>query len=162
LGIFCIICLAASSCSNDREIESHLINVQKFNKSIPLDGWRLVRQYKDDNGKGYDLIREFGVENSQLCFHINERNKEYSIEYYIKSYRASPDEYTLEMHQTDTLYLYRSHLNNPNNKVFIIGEYQYLYMHNKLSQGQREYFRAYSDSLRKVRGNNLPILPSID
>lgn len=161
LRIFCIIGLAAS-CSNDREIESYLINVKKLNKAIPIDGWKLVRQYDNDQGKGYDLTREFSGENSRLCFHINEKSKEYFIEYYIKSYRDSFNEYTLEINQTDTLYLYRSPLNNQNSKVFMVGEYQYLYMHNKFSEGQREYFRANSDSLRRVRGNNLPILPSID
>lgn len=155
-----IIHLGIISCSGNKEIDLHLGNIQKSNKSIPVDGWKLVRYFNDDRGIGYDLTRDSYNENSRLCFHHDKKNDKYFIEYFIKKYRDNQFAYNLEINQADTLYFYKSPLKDLNTKIFIMGEYQFLYMHNKLNPGQREYFRIHSDSLREIKGDNLPLLPS--
>lgn len=45
-------------------------------------------------------------------------------------------------------------------EVFIIGKYYYLYEYDLLNKNQRAYFMLHLDSLKNVRGNELPPLPS--
>ena len=60
---------------------------------------------------------------------------------------------------TDTLFYYRSPLDNEYELEFITGKYQYLYSRLKLSEGQHCFFEMHKDSLRSIRGNDLPPLP---
>lgn len=45
-------------------------------------------------------------------------------------------------------------------EIFIIGKYYYLYEHDLLDKNQRAYFIQHLDSLKEVKGNDLPPLPS--
>jgi hypothetical protein len=61
----------------------------------------------------------------------------------------------------DTLYHYKAELYGRLKKLFVRGEYYYLYEFNELNQYQREFFEKHRDSLTSIKGGNLPPLPNL-
>ncbi len=57
-------------------------------------------------------------------------------------------------------YWYRFDKKTEEKKIFVVGKYNYLYLHGGLSEQQDLYFENHADSLTRVRGDSLPPLPS--
>lgn len=63
---------------------------------------------------------------------------------------------------TDTSFIYTTTLDNKGDFVFIVGKYEYLYTSMELNWGQKLYYEKFRDSLKLVRGNDLPLLPELE
>jgi hypothetical protein len=62
----------------------------------------------------------------------------------------------------DTLYYFRMPKDDFSEVDFFFGEYEFHYEQGDLTGLQKKYFLAHRDSLRKIKGNNLPPLPEMD
>lgn len=64
----------------------------------------------------------------------------------------------------DTLweYIHLGEITDLNQEIFIQGKYQYQYSNLLLKPNQRRYFEMHSDSLRRIKGNELPELPEVE
>ena len=63
---------------------------------------------------------------------------------------------------TDTSFIYTTTLDNKGDFDFIVGKYEYMYTSMELNWGQKLYYEKYRDSLKSVRGNDLPPLPELE
>ncbi len=61
----------------------------------------------------------------------------------------------------DSLFWIRSSDPNVPYKEFVFGEYNFMYIYDLLTEGQRRFFEMHRDSLAKVRGSLLPPLPEL-
>lgn len=59
----------------------------------------------------------------------------------------------------DTLYHYKAELFGRMMRFFISGEYSYKYEFGEMNSYERSFFEKHKDSLRSIRGMNLPPLP---
>ena len=79
-----------------------------------------------------------------------------AVNEYKKRYPCSGvDTCYLEMTSQDTLFYYREHNGE---KIFEVGEYAYRFTKFKMDSTEANYYVKHMDSLRRVRGNNLPKL----
>ncbi len=83
------------------------------------------------------------------------------LHYYTQIWEKDGWNYELKI-ADDTLYSFRSRRNDVE---FLVGEYEFrrwsgTRTHPRLSQDEQIYYDLHRDSLRKVRGNNLPPLPT--
>jgi hypothetical protein len=122
------------------------------------DGWKLVRE---DNSSKWDT--KFTIEKNdndtlKILFFLEAKDGSVMLNEYKKQFPCNvTDTCYLEMNSQDTLFFYgqRNGL-----KTFEVGEYAYRFTFMKMNKGEREYYLDHEDSLRRVRGNNLPLLPS--
>jgi hypothetical protein len=89
---------------------------------------------------------------------INRDTTYYHYEIY-KTFSDNKYQYKLGLLKTDTLFYYKSPMNNLEDKIFILGKYYYLSIAGELSTKQKIFFVENIDSLIKVRGDDLPPLP---
>jgi len=93
----------------------------------------------------------------------NNLNHCYSITRYVITYHDNQFVYKIHMlGGIDTLYHYyfQEPLNHPRDKIFIRGKYRYLYEIGVLDSLQKRYYKNNEDSLIRIEGNQLPLLPS--
>jgi hypothetical protein len=65
--------------------------------------------------------------------------------------------------QLDTLweYIHFEEITDLNQEIFIKGKYLYMYRNHLLTERQKKYYEIHKDSLKNVKGNDLPNLPEI-
>lgn len=97
-------------------------------------------------------------------FKFNKSVNSYAISDFVKSFQNGEKKYSLSLlSNNDTLHLsYFTDSANIKNPTFIVGEYAFRYSYLKLSAGEQRYYELHYDSLRRVRGNDLPPLPEIE
>ncbi len=79
---------------------------------------------------------------------------------YQKMFEDSAFRYMLLVNNNDTAYFVKQD-KVTREEIFIVGEYFFRAMHSLMTKEERRYFELYQDSLMKVRGDDLPSLPSL-
>ena len=141
-------------------LNDHLIELGKFNGCIKDDGWKVLRRSENDTGIAFDLNREKKDTTERLIFHYYLDSSNYFLQSYSQIVLHDDITYTLEM-DVDTLFYYKSSTDDNEEREFIVGEYNYRFMRNKLNSGQRRYYYIHRDSLSKVRGDGLKPLSEL-
>lgn len=120
------------------------------------EGWELKTTEEYPNSALYNLHKKDGDTAKALSFFRS--NIGSSVKEYLKIYPTqNGDTFYLKMISDDTLYLYKQ---NKSLKNFVVGEYGYKYTSMLLKDFELDYYLKHEDSLRMIRGNNLPQLPN--
>jgi hypothetical protein len=135
---------------------------------IQKDGWQILQHDYWSNNIFYSLVRRTPDTVYYLDINIVQHDSiwnpgeiVYSVSAFRKVFRNEGFEYVLNGLR-DTNYYYKYPRNNPDSLVFITGKYYYLYRYNLLNFNQKNYYLKHADSLNKIKGNNLPIIPELD
>ncbi len=152
-------------------------NVQMTNN---CDYLKLLKSFKiDDCSEWYknfekpnnvdELLIEYERErgdtlwNLQLIVKFNDNNKQVIDEkMFVSIVKDSLMQKANLISNKDTSFIYTTSLYNKGEFVFVVGKYEYLYTSMELNWGQRLYYEKYRDSLKLIRGNNLPPLPELE
>jgi hypothetical protein len=118
-------------------------------------GWELVREEHRAWDSEYSIKKIEGDTIKILFFLERNKDKSISIHLYKKRYPCGLDTCYLEMNAQDTVFLYRK---NRKKKIFEVGEYAYRFSYFKMDTIESNYYLKHEDSLRRVKGNNLPKL----
>lgn len=150
-------------------IDHHIQEIHKLNKSIPLKGWE-EEFIKEESPvfKNYLLFNViddtiFNID-FDVFFDLQSQKYEYRILKFWKRFNDDSYEYHLLMN-IDTLYFYITPINKSEEKYFFQGKYYYMYSsprEYKFKECQYKYFIENMDSLIKVKGNDLPDLPCLE
>lgn len=142
-------------------LKDHLQAVNVINSNIKLNDWKILRRVENQSEIAFDLKRENNDTTERLIFHYYLDSANYFLQSFSQVVKHNGYLYNLEMDR-DTLYYYRTLTENPERKEFIVGEYNYRFMRNKLNSLQRKFYYIHRDSLSKIRGNKLKPLPQFE
>ena len=154
--------------AENKDYYKHLLKISKYYKHFDTTGWLLDKVFYDDDGSGsahYYVVKSMKDTSYFLNFNFYKTNDEefYTIVMFRKTFIDNAfKHYVYFGKQNDTLYHYKTPINDSKEKIFIIGKYLYLSKNFKLNRGQRKFFEKYRDSLSKIRGDTLPKLPSLE
>ena len=161
-----IILLFISSCKNNESYEVYMSNIRQVNPQIKEGEWKVDYHYDLNGEENYHqyLIQGDTVFKLDLFIYSKEHMKMFNFRNkyffsYTKEYNNDDYKYILYMVYSDTMYFYRTPINNNEEKYFYTGKYYYLDENIKLTLCQREYYLKHVDSLVKVKGNDVPDLP---
>jgi hypothetical protein len=149
-----------TSCQNK---EDELVG--RIQPYVDKDGWEeLMPMYSIDDMDHYQLTKQDGDTTKTL--HIFHHPKPDTLIFQLhRMFEDATHRYEI-VSREDTLYYQRAPLEDDRDWEFIMGEYFFSSYTFKpkyaLTDGQKCYYRLHADSLRKVRGSNLPPLPEID
>jgi hypothetical protein len=167
--------------SCNHPIQNNTFSSAPFRKAIAyyniknISNWKLYEAFKEKNGLNIDgykysggfyyykktindtiywLAFEYYFNNNDTIFFPREFYKRYEDDYfqYVSLYGKNGD----------ILFSYKAALFGRLTKIFITGKYFYQYFCNELNSKQHIYFIMNKDSLKKIRGHNLPKLPEAD
>jgi len=133
----------------------------KIDKSLlyhnDYQGWKLVREIKNEWDTDY-IIEKIDNDTLKTLLFLEPKKEGSIVPYeYKKRFPCNGmDTCYLEMTSQDTLFFYREHNKK---KIFEVGEYAYRFTYFKMDSTEANYYLKHEDSLRKVRGTNLPKLP---
>lgn len=160
-----------SGCT-ERELTTHLIEINKLNYQIQQDDWEVITKTTLDDDTYFYLEKRISDTIYSLAFTYFKAKQKYIIDGYTKSYKANSIYHEMALLNNDTLYFFTKptsgdiidegkyiHIDSLN---FIMGKYYYIYRMGRLNSRQRLYFDMNMDSLIRIRGNNLPRLPEIN
>jgi len=160
--LFAIFIVACKSI--EQELKLHLIEINKRKiANIDIGDWKISPPILEKDFLLFDIHKTKVDTLVNFRFeYIPQLDKYKNIEHY----KTWPDHgqqkgyLTLFLEGVDTMYMYKTNRLSDVDKYFIVGEYYYQYKYNLLNNSQMIFFEANKDSLIKVRGNNLPALPS--
>lgn len=119
-------------------------------------GWHLLQEIPTELNTEYTIEK---IENDTLkilYFGVRTHGENYIIEYRKRFPCGEMDTCFIDIDpELDTLFYYKQ---NNGIKEFIVGEYSYRYIYQMFDAKEQEFFYLHVDSLRRVRGNNLPKL----
>lgn len=150
-------------------IEEYLIEFNNRYSSIDTSGWEVELFYETSNDVNLDIFKKVNDTSHYAELYISKydstmgerEEKVYYVLQYIKSYLDSRHKHFIfYKNGKDTLYYYKAPLNDLDNKIFVMGKYQYQYTFPMLDSSQAKYYLQHKDSLDMIRGNDLPPLPS--
>ena len=120
--------------------------------------WKLVREIKNEWDTDYIVEKNDNDTLKILLFLEGKKDGSIRPYEYKKRYPCSNNTDTcyLEMTSQDTLFFYRKHNDE---KLFEVGEYAYRFAYFKMDSTEANYYLKHEDSLKRVRGSNLPKLP---
>lgn len=147
----------------DKQLEKYLhdINHRKIT-IVDTNGWHIEHSYKDNYYALYSISKNNMDTMIDFSFKYYFDRDTFIIEDYYKLYPSKNGEYFYSLRlKEDTLYLYKLDSLFAIEKEFVVGKYYYLYKYNHMSENQKRYFEAHKDSLLKIRGDSLPLLPEI-
>jgi hypothetical protein len=138
--------------SCDNKIETHLKRVDKklFYNNNAYD-WEVLQYI--DNQNQYIIFKYDGDTLKSLRFIPNEDDIPMISQYEMKFPCDRIDTCFVRIQEQDTLYFFRQ---GKNRKEFIVGEYAYRYTTLQLTTREMDFYEIHADSLRRIRGNNLP------
>ncbi len=155
--ILCIISLLTLfvSCKNDWESA-----LAQYDKSLLYGNdhreWKLAQKIKSVWLTQY-TVTKVDRDTLKVLFLSQGQDGKVWVSGYSKQYKLSDsDSAFLKMTSQDTLFFYRRH---GDEKIFVVGEYAYRFTYFKMDSTEANYYLKHEDSLRQVRGNNLPKLP---
>jgi hypothetical protein len=121
-------------------------------------GWQLVQEIKNE-WDTYYTIEKIDNDTSKVLFFLQANGDgTTNVSGYRKIFKCNKtDTCYLKMSSQDTLFFYRE---NNHQKIFEVGEYAYHHSYFKMDSIEVKYYLEHEDSLRRVRGNNLPRLPN--
>ncbi|WP_224997082.1 hypothetical protein [Cesiribacter sp. SM1] len=139
--------------------------VERIQPYVDKDGWEeLFPMSSMDDMNHYQLTKQDGDTTKTL--HIFHHPKPDTLLFELhRFYEDSTHRYHI-VSEEDTLFFRRAPLEDDGNFEFIMGEYYHKNSRSldpgyALTDGQKCYYKMHADSLRKIRGNNLPALPEI-
>ncbi|AHM62931.1 hypothetical protein D770_23430 [Flammeovirgaceae bacterium 311] len=134
--------------------------INRINNNVDKDGWKYVGPlYKGNEYDYHQLMKEDGDTIKYL--HLYHNPKVDTILYrYVRTYTDSTHMYLIGS-DNDAFYIYREPNEGDRELEFITGKYFYLYSTSRLTEGQSCYYKMYADSLKTIKGNDLPPLPEI-
>lgn len=119
-------------------------------------GWHLLQEIPTKFTTEYTIEK---IENDTLkilYFGTATDEENYIIEYRKRFPCGEMDTCFINIHpELDTLFYYKQ---SNGIKKFVVGEYSYRFINQMFSAEEQEFFFLHEDSLRRVRGNNLPKL----
>jgi hypothetical protein len=163
MKFFCLVLMVATinwSCSNEWEqVLMKMSNSERYSNS--LDGWVLKQEIEyNELNTHYFITKTDGDTLKTLSFLAGGTDNWRSADRYVKEYPCgSTDTCHLILHENDTLYWYSE---SKGLKNFLSGEYMYRSERLLFDEDEQNYFEFFKDSLRKVKGNDLPDLPNLN
>ena len=156
--VFAISLTCLIACKNRKE---ELL--KRIKAHVDTEGWEELLPMNEYPGgdKHYQLTKEDGDTTKVLQLIYIPKEDRIAFQLY-RTFEDAGYKYEL-VSSTDTLYYYMSPLNNEDELDFFIGKYHFLYSRRigELTEGQRCYYDMHIDSLKAIKGNNLPPLPEI-
>jgi hypothetical protein len=152
-SLFCLITLLVS-CRNQWSQSFNKINGNLLYGNSH-DNWELIQF---DNHSPWDkkyTLKKVDGDTTKILFFFEDKNGVAEITEYKKLYPCGLDTCFLEMTGLDTLYFYKQQMSK---RTFFIGEYAFLFSHFKMDTIDAAFYLKYEDSLRRIKGNNLPKL----
>lgn len=156
-----IICgLLSIGCNSNSKVQDHLIKLRELNDKIPLKGWIVDINFLEEDKRFIEAHFNRNDTSYFISFYAPEiENRQYYISRFVKNFKNNKYDYYLGM-KVDTCYFYKQKIDSTA-KEFIVGKYCYMNMFSELNFGQSEYYNFHKDSLRIIRGNDLPELLEI-
>lgn len=154
-------------CSN-LALKYHLYNLNKLNPTVKKTNWTISQHYRVSKTTYYCLKKQLKDTSFVLNFSFYKTNFKfnYEVEEFVKRYPENGLFYELSTTDSDTLYELYSNIQKNNHYYlnecsFIQGKYYYMNKYGLLRIGQSIYFDKHRDSLKNIRGNDLPELPEL-
>ena len=146
---------ATLACNSFLSIDESL---EKIAQMTPIDqnNWEIVEKTGQGSSTKSYVLMQFKPDTTHIL-HFMTENTELQLFYHDIRFEDKEYEYYLSI-KSDTLYFYKENKVD-STRIFIVGEYEYLSRNAKLTPKQRVYYRHHRDSLKSIRGNNLPELP---
>lgn len=122
-----------------------------------LDGWEVSTVFEGMREGTVDVLYTKNDIDTlkSLALFIDKSTDQPQIDGYYKRYFTGS--YSVELYMTrDTVYCFKE---TDGSKDFIVGGYNYKFTHMDLEPFELDYYVVHKDSLGKVRGNKLPLLP---
>ena len=184
-NIVCVLMLTIiTSCAQQIELEGDIDRLVEINSNIGDYKTEILQMHErgeftvfnesiSKKEEHYTASYEFEKSDTAIaivyrCREYNNR-KTYGGCAVAKQYNEGELKHEASLFNNDTLYHYTTVLSGKAPRFFVdynfkTGKYFYMFMCNSglLSEGQYIYFMQNIDSLRKIKGNILPELPSID
>lgn len=156
--VFILIILILMSC--EKKWQTALKRIEKsqfyFNN---FEGWELIQEHKGKWDTHY-TIKKNDNDTLKVLFFLQRWDGSIAVNEYRKQYPCGDiDTCYLEMASGDTLFFYKQ---RNGLKTFLLGEYYYRFTKMQLDSNELAYYMLYEDSLRLVRGNDLPPLPTLN
>jgi hypothetical protein len=171
ITLIILILLISCNDNDDLEIDVPLLKAQEYYKIEIKSSWKSVLVLQQDNENLFLNSKYFGgfynyekKQESRLYFlsfecYWNENDTVFIPKDYYVRYTDSGFQHILLLGENqDTLFHYKASLFGELNKVFIRGKYYYQYKFGEFNTAQRVFFKNNIDSLKKIKGNNLPYL----
>lgn len=170
--------LTLVSCMNrEQKLEMHFNNLHSINTNLSTTGWEIYNPTLWLYEKEGCIQAKKEITDTTMYLNLYYTKKKDKYEYIgkiTKTFLVDSVCYRLNMTIFgDTSYFYKYSANkimcndfrylSLDEIEFIVGEYLYILMHEdyNLPEEQRYFLFENIDSLRKVRGDNLPPLPSL-
>ena len=161
--IFLIFILCCSI--ENGELKHHLEKLQQRYSSIQTSGWKVLNYDQEPNTICYTLERKNldTIVFMEFCKVLhdsiwNPGEEYYAVVAYRKLYKERDFEHIIYGIQ-DTGYHIKYPINQPDSIIFISGKYFYQWRYGLLNKDQKTFYVNHSDSLEKLRGNDLLELP---
>lgn len=142
------------ACNSSLSIEDALEKIAKITP-IDQDNWEVVEEMGQGNFKSYVLM-QFKTDTTHIL-HFQVENQDINLVYHDIRFVDSEFDFYLTI-KSDTLYFYKEDRID-STRIFLVGEYEYLYRKAKLTSEQSIFYRNHRDSLKSIAGNDLPALP---
>lgn len=166
IGSTIVLLLFFCGCSSQEiELKQHLINLKERYPTISTSGWNILNYEQGPNTICFTLQRKnldtiVFMESCKVLHDSiwNPGEEFYVITHYAKEYIMNEFKHIL-YGITDTNYHIKSPLEKPDSIIFISGKYFYQRRNGLLNRNQETFYINHSDSLDKLKGNDLPELP---
>lgn len=116
----------------------------------------------DEYSGGYYAYKKLTVNTMDVLyfeFYCNENDTIFIPVHYYQRFIKDGWQHILSFDKSgDTLYHYKAELFGRMKKFFISGEYSYRYEFGEMNSDERMFFEQHKDSLKRIRGMNLPPL----
>lgn len=156
------------SCGADNEdantdVKKYLNQLDKFYPELKtVNIWDITTLVRDKE-EGYIYCSMEGVNDNNVKygvgFYIDIKTDAVKIDLMDKEFFVGDTMMHFSYESLDTQYVYFVPSQNKEQKIFIRGEYAYKYAFGGMKWSEKEYYINHLDSLRAIKGNNLPPLP---
>lgn len=139
--------------------------LEPFKKEFPFLSnyrWEVIIEY--EYKEHIELVAETQIGDTLLYINAARVLEDGIIKYKLRNIRKTFDRnewYDLQAFDSNLKLLYWCRVKNGNidEKKFIVGEYAFKFDEDLMDEGQSRFYALHRDSLKQVKGNNLPDLP---
>lgn len=124
---------------------------------VDNSGWDFVLTGNTDGQSSLSFEKKETDTVKHVIFSVDAHKNPLGVIRYTKKFRENGKEHTIKMGSNDTLFSY--YVGESRDTVFQIGEYYYRFIYFKLDTAEQKYYLLHKDSLKSIRGDNLPKLP---
>jgi hypothetical protein len=149
---FIILSLYLSCTDNWRKALEKVDN--PYLKKVPLKNWTLSQEDKLGYEDYYSVVNIYNDTTFIMYFAESKSDGLISVYGLRKRFKCDYDTCNLYLDSKDTVYYYRE--NSSGTRNFIVGEYAYRFERLLLDSTEMKIYFDKKDSLRRIRGNNLP------